>query len=138
MAVEQCNNCDIVERENKRLRIMVLELQQRIKILMDNEKKVIQTIAKAAKVKIKGKDFILPGEKKYSIEGPPEDRTQELLSKIDKMMSLVDENTAIKFQGILDGLRPEDLLELGEYMLDCESYDDILAWIQQRKQGNLS
>ena len=30
---------------------------------------------------------------------------------------------------------PEDLLELGEYLLDCESFDDIQHWIQQRKQG---
>ena len=38
----------------------------------------------------------------------------------------------------LEGLRPEDLVELGEYLLDCESYDEMLSWIQRRKQANLS
>ncbi len=28
----------------------------------------------------------------------------------------------------------DDLLELGEYMLDCESFDDIKQWIWQRRQ----
>ena len=39
---------------------------------------------------------------------------------------------------ILKYFNPEDLLELGEYLLDCKSFDAILHWIQQRKEGNLS
>jgi len=39
---------------------------------------------------------------------------------------------------LLEGLRSEDLLDLGEYMLDCEPFDDIWHWIAQCKQGNLS
>ncbi len=42
------------------------------------------------------------------------------------------------FRLLLNGLRPEDVLELGEYLLDCDAYDEIVTWIQQRKQGNLS
>lgn len=43
-----------------------------------------------------------------------------------------------EFRPLLDGLRPEDLLELGEYLLECQSVDDLRSWIEQRKQGNLS
>ncbi|MEZ4526269.1 MAG: hypothetical protein R2941_10150 [Desulfobacterales bacterium] len=39
---------------------------------------------------------------------------------------------------ILDGLRPEDMLVLGEMILDCDTFSDIEKWIQQRKTGNLS
>ena len=39
-----------------------------------------------------------------------------------------------KVAGVLEGLGVDDLLELGEYMLDCESFDDIKQWIWQRRQ----
>lgn len=35
---------------------------------------------------------------------------------------------------LLEGLSAEDFLELGEYMLDCDAFDDIEQWISRRKQ----
>ena len=35
---------------------------------------------------------------------------------------------------LLEGLSLVDFLELGEYMLDCESFEAINSWITQRKQ----
>ncbi len=67
-------------------------------------------------------------------QGLQEGRSSLLVRQLAKKYQRASE----EFQGILDGLRSEDLLELGEYMLDCESYDDILTWIQQHRQGNLS
>jgi hypothetical protein len=39
---------------------------------------------------------------------------------------------------MLEGLRPEDMFDLGEFMLECDSFEEIENWIQQRKAGNLS
>ena len=61
--VEQCNNCDIVERENKILRKMVLDLQQKNTLLLENQESVVQSIAKAANIKITGRKFTLPGKR---------------------------------------------------------------------------
>jgi hypothetical protein len=36
----------------------------------------------------------------------------------------------------LKGLRPEDQLELLDFMLDCDSISEIEEWIRQRKSGN--
>ena len=35
----------------------------------------------------------------------------------------------------LKGLSSEELLELGERILDCDSFEDIQGWIRQKKQG---
>ena len=43
-----------------------------------------------------------------------------------------------EFRPMLNDLRPEDILELGEYLLDCESVADLQRWIEQRRRGNLS
>ncbi len=38
----------------------------------------------------------------------------------------------------LQKLRLEDLSEFGEYLLDCDSVNELQAWIRTRQQGNLS
>jgi hypothetical protein len=30
------------------------------------------------------------------------------------------------------------MFDLGEFMLECDSFEEIEKWIQQRKAGNLS
>ncbi len=35
----------------------------------------------------------------------------------------------------LEGLSSEDLLELGEHVLECDSFEDIQRWIRQKKQA---
>jgi len=37
---------------------------------------------------------------------------------------------------LLEGLRPDDVLELGEYLLDCEQVEDVRHWLEQRRRGN--
>jgi len=39
---------------------------------------------------------------------------------------------------MLEGLRPEDMFDLGEFMLECDRFEEIEKWVQQRKAGNLS
>jgi len=34
----------------------------------------------------------------------------------------------------LKGLSPEDLLELGERILECDSFEDIQRWLRQKKR----
>ncbi len=38
----------------------------------------------------------------------------------------------------LKGLRPEDQLELLDFMLDCDSFSEIEEWIRRRKSGNMT
>ncbi len=70
-------------------------------------------------------------------EGWKEGRQEASFSLLSRLLTK-------KFQlsqdqiGMLDGLRPEDMFDLGEFMLECDSFEEIEKWIQRRKAGNLS
>lgn len=67
-------------------------------------------------------------------EGLQQGQFELLNRQIAKKFSLPPEHLADS----LRGLRLEDLVALGEYLLDCESVDELRTWIHQRRQSNLS
>ncbi len=66
--MESCNNCEIVEKENKKLRLLVEGLQQKNTIMQRTNEDIIKRIVKVSGVKIvHHKEFRLPGEPEFSI-----------------------------------------------------------------------
>ncbi len=64
-------------------------------------------------------------------QGMQEGNTRLLSRQLSKKYHVGTE----KATDLLEGLSVDDLLELGEYMLDCGSFDDITQWIWQRKEN---
>ncbi len=67
-----------------------------------------------------------------------EEGFQEERFKLLSRMLMKKYQRSINELSILEGLCSEDLLELFDLMIDCESYSEIKEWIRQRKSGNLS
>ncbi len=55
---------------------------------------------------------------------------------ISRMLAKKYHLSAEKIPERLKGLSPEELMALGEYMLECDSFDAIEEWLQQRIHGN--
>jgi len=67
-------------------------------------------------------------------EGRQEGKTLLLSRLLSKKFHLPPETPP----ALLAHLESEDLFELGEYMLDCESFEDLQQWIQQRLKPPLA
>ncbi|MCP4399738.1 MAG: DUF4351 domain-containing protein, partial [bacterium] len=78
------------------------------------------------------------GEQKGLREGEQKGLREGTRSLLTRQLSKKYQQSAEEFQALLQDLRAEDLIELGEYMLDCDSFDGIRQWIAQRRQANLS
>ena len=101
MSVEQCNNCDQVERENIILRKMLGEERKKLQVYNRLNEKIAKTIAKAAGVNIVFKENVLPGERSFSIVKSCKSVLIPV-NKLSKIYDLVDEETAMKIQRVID------------------------------------
>ncbi len=73
-------------------------------------------------------------KKEYVQEGRQEGNIILLSRMLQKKYHISPESLSNKLQG----LKSEQLLDLGERILECDSFEDIELWIQERKQKELN
>ena len=95
------------------------------------------------------KELIFGEEGARLLDEKPE-QTHQLLQHIDQglfqgKVAIIERQFCKKFHQDFDEIRPllnelrqGDLLGLGEYLLDCESVDELRHWIEQRRHENWS
>ena len=71
------------------------------------------------------------GWEKGRQEGRQEGYTNLLVRQLSKKFQRPVNETI----PLLEGLYPDDLSELGEYILDCESFDAVIDWLTRRKKS---
>ena len=62
-------------------------------------------------------------------KGIQQGHTALLIKQLTKKFNISADQIAPQ----LEGLPPNDLLELGEYILDIDSFEDIKRWIKQKR-----
>ena len=109
--------------------------------LAEDMKNIVEDIISSYEARIQGIGAIFDGTHQL-LEGFQEGLQEGLQEGhqilLGRLLVKKYQQSSESITALLKGLRPTDLIELGEYLLDCSSFDEIRCWIQQRKQGNLS
>ncbi len=68
-------------------------------------------------------------------QGHQQGRQQASIMFLNRLLTKKYHVSSERLAPRLKGLSSEELLELGERILDCDSFEDIQGWIRQKKQG---